>query len=114
MNPALSNHIQDAFEKMQKHFKEMEKRKAILLINAIMHFKGNDGLMKELDEKGLPKTIYVSDGIPKEVVKNLSLFAHVVRHSALQDPGILFSWTTIGLQLEPSDLLTNLIQGVKA
>ncbi len=114
MNNALINHIKDAYEKLTRHEKEMQKRKCILLISAIMHFPGNDNLIKDLEEKGLPKTIYVSDGIPKEVVKNLSFFAHVVRHSALQDPGILFSWTTIGLQLEPSDLLTNLIQGVKA
>lgn len=92
MNAELKTAIKIAYQKMNAAAEEWNKQKAFMLLEVVQNFGKQEKVIKELKEKGLPKTIYVSDDISKEVVAHLSFFAPVVRNEWFQETTIIFSW----------------------
>ncbi len=91
-NQILKSAIGKAFESLQLQKAEFDKQKCNILIEILQKDNSTKELIRELIQKGLPKSIWLSDVIEDEISNKLSFFSKVYRSPHLKEPTIIFSW----------------------
>jgi hypothetical protein len=84
--------IINAFDELIKLKETADNKKLEWLIDEMTKLGCNDEQIKNLEERGLPKQIYVSSDIHKLANQTMSIYAEVTEHKLLPKGIMLFSW----------------------